>query len=144
MLKVAKRIKSLILYSQLIFRAMNRRLHPVSRDFFEAHLEPIMQSSYIWKGRPPKISNYTIFCAAMYVLRTGISWRDLPACYGDWNVVYQRVKRAADRGVWWKILMVLQKDRKIKLRVVMADSTTIKLHRHGGGFKGGIRVEGAV
>ena len=123
---------------------MDKRLYPVTQSFFKEALQPIIESNYIWKGRPPKISHYTIFCAAMYVLRTGIAWRDLPTCYGNWNVVYQRVKRWADRGVWWKILMTLQKDRRITMNVVMADSTTIKMHRHGGGLKGGCRLRGAV
>ena len=87
---------------------MDKRLYPVTKQFFNNKLLPIIESSYIWKGRPPKISHYQVFCAAMYVLRTGVSWRDLPKCYGNWNVVYQRVKRAADRGVWWKILIILQ------------------------------------
>jgi len=120
---------------------MDKRLYPVTKDFFHSTLLPIIESSYVWKGRPPKISHYQIFCAAMYVLRTGISWRDLPSCYGHWNHVYQRVKRLSDRGVWWKILMTLQKDKSINLRVVMSDSTTIKYHRHGGGLKGGFKAE---
>jgi transposase len=123
---------------------MNKRFYPVSERFFNIKLLPIVESSYIWRGRPPKISHYTIFCAAMYVLRTGISWRDLPPQYGNWNAVYQRVKRAADRGVWWKILVILQRDKDIKMRIVMADSTTIKYHRHGGGLKGGSKARGEV
>lgn len=77
----------------------------------------------------------------MYILRSGISWRDLPIFYGHWNHVYQRVKRFSDRGVWWKMLMILQKDKDIKMRLVMSDSTTIKYHRHGGGLKGGLKAE---
>ena len=104
----------------------------------------MIESSYVWRDRPPKISHYKIFCAAMYVLRTGVSWRDLPSCYGHWNYVYQRVKRLADRGVWWQVLLLLQKDKEINLHVVMGDSSTIKFHRHGGGLKGGFKVEAEV
>jgi len=75
----------------------------------------------------------------LYVLRTGIPWRDLPKCYGAWNDVYQRFKRSADRGVWWNVLMQLQKDKKVRMRIVLGDSTTFKVHRHGGGLKGGSR-----
>ena len=123
---------------------MDKRLYPVGEDFFREKLLPIIELSYIWRGRPPKISHYQIFCAAMYVLRTGIPWRDLPRCYGNWNHVYQRVRRLSDRGVWWRVLIALQKDKHIKMRVVMSDSTTIKYHRHGGGLKGGFKVEEGV
>lgn len=123
---------------------MNKRFYPVTEDFFNNKLLSVIESSYVWKGRPPRISHYKIFCAAMYVLRTGVSWRDLPKCYGHWNHVYQRVKRLSDRGVWWQVLLLLQRDKEIKLRVVMGDSSTIKFHRHGGGLKGGFKVEEGV
>src|SRR5437588_7224390 len=28
--------------------------------------------------------------AVLYRYRTGVPWRDLPARFGDWNIVYQR------------------------------------------------------
>jgi len=77
---------------------MEKRLYPVSKEFFNSNVLPTIYSSYIWKGRQPKISHYNVFCAAMYVLRTGISWRDLSSCYGHWNHFYQRVKRLSERG----------------------------------------------
>ncbi|MDR2540177.1 MAG: transposase, partial [Chlamydiales bacterium] len=30
------------------------------------------------RGRPALIRDYMFFCAILYVMRTGISWRDLP------------------------------------------------------------------
>jgi transposase len=32
-------------------------------------------------------------------IRTGISWRDLPECYGPWKTVYTRFRRCALYGV---------------------------------------------
>jgi len=37
--------------------------------------------------------------------------------------------------------MKLQQDKKLQMNIVLADSTTIKIHRHGGGLKGGSKVE---
>ena len=71
----------------------------------------------------------------MYVLRTGISWRDLPKCYGYWHSIYLRFKKGSDRGVWWKILIELQRLKKLQLNIAISDSTTIKYHRHGRGLK---------
>ena len=35
----------------------------------------------------------TFFCAALYLLRTGIPWRDLPNCYGTWHTIYTRFNK---------------------------------------------------
>lgn len=78
----------------------------------------------------------------LYVLRTGIPWRDLPKIYGYWHIVYLRFKKGSDRGVWWHILMKLQQDKKLQMNIVLTDSTTIKIHRHGGGLKGEFQSRG--
>jgi hypothetical protein len=49
--------------------------------------------------------------------------------------------RSSDRGVWWRILLKLQSNKKITLNIVLADSTTFKVHRHGGGLKGGSKAK---
>jgi len=118
---------------------MDTRLFPVKLEFFNNHIKPLIDNSYSKAGRPPLISDYLVFCAMLYVLRTGVPWRDLPKCYGHWHRVYQRFKRSSDRGVWWNILYKLQQDRRITMNVVLADSTTFKVHRHGGGLKGGFK-----
>jgi transposase len=60
----------------------------------------------------------------LYVLRTGVAWRDLPENYGYWHTIYLRFKKASDRGVWWHIILKLQQLKKIRLAIVMSDSTT--------------------
>lgn len=120
---------------------MDKRLFPVSPEFFNKAIKPLIKDRYSRAGRPPKISDFYVFCALLYVLRTGIAWRDLPSCYGHWNHVYQRFKRASDRGVWWHVLYKLQCDKHIKMPIVLADSTTFHVHRHGGGVKGGSKAK---
>jgi transposase len=119
---------------------MDTRLFPVSIEFFNINIKPLIKNGYSKAGRPASISDYHVFCAMLYVLRTGVSWRDLPNCYGHWHRVYQRFKRSSDRGVWWKILLHLQSHKKIRMNIVLADSTTFKVHRHGGGLKGGSKA----
>jgi transposase len=121
-----------------------KRLYPITEEFFNGVILPLITESYIWKGRPPKVSHYQVFCAILYVLRTGIPWRDLPENFGPWHTVYTRFKRGSDKGLWWKILIKLQSLKRIFLHIVLIDSTTFKVHRHGGGPKGGGAVEGAV
>lgn len=116
---------------------MDTRFYPLSLDFFNATILPLIEGHYIWKGRPPSISHYQVFCAILYVLRTGVPWRDLPGCYGKWHPIYLRFKRGSERGLWWHILITLQQRKQLQLNVVLVDSTTFKVHRHGGGQKGG-------
>jgi transposase len=116
---------------------MDKRLFPVTPEFFGKEIEHLIEADYRREGRPPKVSHYLVFCAMLYVLRTGVAWRDLPRCYCYWHTVYLRFKRGSDRGLWWRILIALQQRKKLKMDVVLADSTTFKVHRHGGGAKGG-------
>ena len=123
---------------------MCKRMYPISKDFFYKQINPLILACYSRAGRPQKIDNYQIFCAILYILRTGIPWRDLPSCYGYWHTIYLRFKKGSDRGVWWYILIKLQQDKKLRMNIVLTDSTTIKMHRHGGGLKGGSKVEEEV
>jgi transposase len=93
---------------------------------------------------PPKISHYKVFCAIMYVLRTGIPWRNLPKCYGCWHTIYQRFKRGSEKGIWWKILIILQQSKKLLINIVITDSTTFKLYQHSGRLKGGCKAKEKV
>ena len=116
---------------------MDKRLFPIDIKTFNEWVLGIIEQSYIWKGRPPSISHYKVFCAILYILRTGIPWRDLPKCYGNWHSIYMRFQRGNERAIWWKILAHLQKRKKATMNVVICDSSTFKYHRHGGGQKGG-------
>jgi len=116
---------------------MDKRLYPLDKRTFNMWVLPVIENSYIWKGRPPTISHYKAFCAILYVLRTGIPWRDLPRIFGNWHSIYMRFQRGNERGLWWKILFTLQNQKRLRMDVVICDSSTFKYHRHGGGQKGG-------
>ncbi|WP_322498258.1 transposase, partial [Candidatus Cyrtobacter comes] len=72
-------------------------------------------------------SAYKFFCGVLYVLRTGISWRDLPEEY--WHTIYIRYKRWSENGFFWKLLYYLQST--ILLDILFVDGSIIPLHRHG-------------
>ncbi len=61
----------------------------------------------------------------LYVLRTGISWRDLPEEYGSWHTIYTRYKRWSDNGVFWKLLHYLQSLKEIVMDVVFVDGSIV-------------------
>lgn len=71
----------------------------------------------------------------IYILRTGIPWRDLPTGFGPWQSVYTRWSRWARLGIWSAILKVLARAATGLLRAV--DATFIKVHQHGANPAGG-------
>jgi hypothetical protein len=40
--------------------------------------------------------------------------------------------------------MHLQQGKKITMNIVLGDSTTVKVHRHGGGLKGGSKARASI
>jgi transposase len=118
------------------------RLYPLSEEKFTEVVLPLIQAGYRGKGRPPEVSHYKAFCGILYILRTGCPWRDLPEEYGCRHVVYDRFSRGNERGLWAKILMELQKAEGVQFSEVIIDRTTMKVHRHEGGHKGGSRGTG--
>ena len=123
---------------------MNNGLYPIDEKFFEVEIQPLIAKCYSAAGRPQKVSDYQVFNAILYVLRTGIPWRDLPQCYGYWHTVYLRFSKGCKRGVWWYVLITLQQRKKLTMNIALGDSTTFKVHRHGGGQKGGTAVEDGI
>src|SRR3954471_13376129 len=61
-------------------------------------------------GAPPELSDRDFVEAVLYLTRTGIPWRDLPKCFGDWNAVYQRFRRWQKAGYWGAIYAILPGD----------------------------------
>lgn len=117
----------------------NKCVYPISEEVFNRKVLPIIEGNYIWEGRPPKVSHYQAFCAILYILRTGCSWRNLPCEYGYWHIIYDRFSRGNERGLWAKILLSLREEEGIAFNEVIIDSTTMKVHRHGEGQKEGGR-----
>ena len=65
--------------------------------------------------------------AVLYRYRTGIPWRDLPECLGDWNNTHRRHSRWAKRGVWTSVLALLAVDADYEY--AMIDSTIMRAHQ---------------
>lgn len=66
---------------------MDKRLYPIEKELFSKEIEPRIKEQYKRIGRPVEISHYQLFCAVLYILRTGVVWRDLPKCYGNWHSI---------------------------------------------------------
>jgi len=71
--------------------------------------------------------------AVLYRYRTGVPWRDLPARFGDWNIVYQRFNRWAKSGVFDRIFKLLASD--VDNEYMMIDASIVRAHQHSAGAR---------
>lgn len=76
--------------------------------------------------------------AVLYIARTGGPWRDLPGRYGNWNSNFQRFRRWAKKKVLDRVFEALSGDPDFEY--AMVDGTIIRVHQHGTGAKGGLRI----
>src|SRR5437879_6337107 len=67
--------------------------------------------------------------AVLYRYRTGVPWRDLPARFGDWNIVYQRFNRWAKSGVFDRIFKLLAS--AVDNEYMMIDASVVRAHQRG-------------
>jgi hypothetical protein len=67
----------------------NLRAHlpsDISREQFEA-IKPLLESARR-KTSPRRIDLYEVFCAVLYLLRSGCQWRMLPEEFPKWHTVH--------------------------------------------------------
>lgn len=107
----------------------------ITRDQFELvryDLESTRKATH-----PRKYDTYDIFCAVLYVLKEGCTWRALPHDYPKWNNVYYHFqiwseKDADGNSVLDSVLRELvQSERIIKGRnpdttMIIVDSKSVK------------------
>jgi len=79
--------------------------------------------------------NWQFINAVFWILRTGASWRDLPASYGDWKNTHRRFCRWRDRGIWEALLEQLIDDPDFEW--LMIDASHCKVYPHAAGARGG-------
>jgi len=75
----------------------------------------------------------------LWIMRTGAPWRDLPEYFGNWSTVWKRFRRWALKGVFEKIFKALSGEPDMEYALI--DGTIIKVHRHGTGAKGGLKIK---
>jgi transposase len=108
-------------------------------------LEAIIKKVKSAAGAPPETSDRQFVEAILYRARTGIPWRDLPACFGAWDAVYQRFRRWEKIGVWKALFERLSEETLEAVKVLFIDSTLVRAHPHAAGAsakKGGKANQG--
>jgi transposase len=76
--------------------------------------------------------------AVLWIVRTGAPWRDLPICFGSWNSAFRRFRRWSEKGIFEKIFNALSGDPDFEY--VIIDGTIVRVHQHGAGAKGGLKI----
>jgi transposase len=76
--------------------------------------------------------------AVLWIARTGCPWRDLPVEFGGWNTVFKRFRRWVKADAFYRMFRALAEGADFEY--TMIDGTITKVHRHGQGAKGGLKV----
>jgi transposase len=88
------------------------------------------------RGRE-RVDDRRVISGIVYVLRNGLKWKDAPQEYGPYKTLYNRFVRWSKLGVFARIL---QKLAKARTKVLMIDTTHLKVHRTAASLrKGGLR-----
>ena len=98
-----------------------------------AEIAPILATLKSRAGSPPALSDRLFIEAVLYLARTGIPWRDLPAEFGHWDAVYNRFRRWESRGIWRQLWERLQVEDCPLTRHIFIDATIVRAHQHAAG-----------
>ena len=102
-------------------------------------IEPLLPGKAGDPGRSGT-DNRLFLEAVLWLVRTGVPWRDLPEAFGRWNTVFRRFRRWACKGVFEGIFTALSGDPDFEYALV--DGTIVRVHQHGAGAKGGTQAIG--
>lgn len=105
----------------------------VLSDEMWPRIEPELPPVHGPMGRP-FTPHRNVIEGAIYRLRTGIAWRDLPSDFGPWQTVWKRHYRFCLDGTWDKVLLALQVQADANGEIdwrVSVDSTVARVHQHG-------------
>jgi len=78
--------------------------------------------------------------ALHYFTVHNITWRALPAEFGNWNSVWKRFWRLSRSGVFEAFFQLLAETSETAHTVQMFDSTVVRAHVSAAGAKGGSKI----
>ena len=85
-------------------------------------------------GQKPETPDRVFFEAILYWARTGVPWRDLPAEFGAFDAVYNRLGRWVRSGGLKALFELLTAEPELGgVRRALLDSTIVRAHQHAAG-----------
>lgn len=116
---------------------MSKRYELTNEEWLQ--IEPLLPAQKTGKrGRPPK-DHRVMLNGMLWIARSGSQWRNLPDCYGKWEVVYARFRKWRDGGILEQIFRTLSADADMENLSI--DSTSVKVHQSANGGKKGMNLK---
>lgn len=106
-------------------------------DDLWAVMAPLVERAKTHRGgQRPEVPDRVFFEAVLYWARTGVPWRDLPAEFGAWDAVYNRLRRWVHSGGLRRLFELLTAEPDLgDVRRVLIDSTIVRAHQHAAGAR---------
>jgi transposase len=103
----------------------------------------VFEASLPRRGDKAK-NNRRFLEALVYFTVHNVTWRALPAEFGNWNSVWKRFWRLSHSGVFELFFETLASLSETAHLVQMFDSTVVRAHVSAAGAKGGSRMSPSV
>nr|WP_237492287.1 transposase [Streptomyces sp. YIM 132580] len=87
-------------------------------------------------GRPPVWPHRQLIDGIRFRVRTGVSWREVPAAYGPCGRIYDLFRRWQRKGTWHRVLTRCQSLADVKGAIawdLSVDSTVCRAHQRAAG-----------
>ena len=122
-----------MVYMQWMEEPKDYQRHDITDRVWALLEERLPGRKGVWGGMAH--DNRRFINAVFWIIRTGASWRDLPAQYGGWSNTHRRFIRWRDKGIWEKILEELIDAPDCEWLLI--DASHMKVHPHAAGARGG-------
>jgi transposase len=110
-------------------------------------LKPFLPPEHSGKAGRPWAEHRKTLDGIFWILRTGAPWRDLPARYGPWSTVHNRLSRWRKEGRWQHILdrfeALARKLDRIDFSLGDLDGSVIRAHKAAAGAEKKAGPDGA-
>ncbi len=103
-------------------------------DFERSVIQPLMPNKPRGVAR---VDDRQVLNGIFWRLRTGSPWADIPERYGPYTTCYNRYVRWRKAGVWDRLFAAVSRAYDGDLQMV--DSSSVRVHQHGGNVKKGVR-----